>query len=152
MAHYDLRRPQKPLWGHNWEFQSKINQLIMNFLLEFQGDPIECYQTKNPTYTFIQTYTFVNFQRKVPPIRLFPPILIIIFKKISHLYFYSEPSSIRNSRVGFLQYKLETRTKHFDGQCKLDIFWKMILISKQSLISSEYTLPRSDSEWPFDQA
>ena len=54
---------------------------------------------KNPTYTFIQTYTFVNFQRKVPPIRLFPPILIIIFKEISHLCFYSEPSSIQNSRV-----------------------------------------------------
>ena len=23
--------------------------------------------TKNPNYTFIQTYTFNNFQRKVPP-------------------------------------------------------------------------------------
>ena len=55
---------------------------------------------KNPTYTFIQTYTFINFQQKVPPIRLFPPILLLIFKEISHLYFYSEPSSIRNSRVG----------------------------------------------------
>ena len=75
---------------------------------------------KNPTYTFIQTYTFVNFQRKVPPIRLFPPILLLIFKEISHLYFYSEPSSIRNSRVSsqFLEY-LEyttlpkTPSKHF---------------------------------------
>ena len=57
------------------------------------------FSQKNPTYTFIQTYTFVNFQQKVPPIGLFPPILIIIFKEISHLYFYSEPSSIRNSRV-----------------------------------------------------
>ena len=52
-----------------------------------------------PTYTFIQTYTFINFQQKVLPIRLFPPILLLIFKEISHLYFYSEPSSIRNSRV-----------------------------------------------------
>ena len=55
--------------------------------------------TKNPTYIFIQTYTFINFQQKVPPIRLFPPILSLVFKEISHLYFYSEPSSIRNSRV-----------------------------------------------------
>ena len=52
-----------------------------------------------PTYTFIQTYTFINFQQKVLPIRLFPPILLLIFKEISHLYFYSEPSSIWNSRV-----------------------------------------------------
>ena len=51
------------------------------------------------TYTFIQTYTFINFQQKVLPIRLFPPILLLIFKEISHLYFYLEPSSIRNSRV-----------------------------------------------------
>ena len=49
--------------------------------------------SKNPTYTFI------NFQQKVPPIRLFPPILLLVFKEISHLYFYSEPSSIQNSRV-----------------------------------------------------
>ena len=54
---------------------------------------------KNPTYTFIQTYMFINFQQKVPPILLFSPILLLIFKEISHLYFYSEPSSIRNSRV-----------------------------------------------------
>ena len=55
---------------------------------------------KNPTYTFIQTYTFINFQQKFPPIRLFPPILLLIFEEISHLYFYSDSSSIRNSRVG----------------------------------------------------
>ena len=34
---------------------------------------------KNPTYTFIKTYTFINFQQKVPPIRLFPPILLLIY-------------------------------------------------------------------------
>ena len=55
---------------------------------------------KNPTYTFIQTYTFINFQQKFPPIRLFPPILLLIFEEIFHLYFYSDSSSIRNSRVG----------------------------------------------------
>ena len=54
---------------------------------------------KNTTYTFIQAYTFISFQQKVPPIRLFPPILLLIFKEISHLYFYSDSSSIRNSRV-----------------------------------------------------
>ena len=54
---------------------------------------------KNTTYTFIQAYTFISFQQKVPPIRLFPPILLLIFREISHLYFYSDSSSIRNSRV-----------------------------------------------------
>ena len=34
-------------------------------------------------YAFIQTYTFINFQQKVPLIRLFPPILLLI------LYFQS---------------------------------------------------------------
>ena len=28
-----------------------------------------------------------------------PPIHLLVFQKISHLYFYSESSSIRNSRV-----------------------------------------------------
>ena len=56
-------------------------------------------EKKSHLYALIQTYTFINFQQKVPPIRLFPPILLLIFKEISHLYFYSEPSSIRNSRV-----------------------------------------------------
>ena len=54
---------------------------------------------KNTTYTFIQAYTFISFQQKVPPIRLFPPILLLFFRGISHLYFYSDSSSIRNSRV-----------------------------------------------------
>ena len=56
-------------------------------------------EKKSHLYALIQDYTFINFQQKVPPIRLFPPILLLIFKEISHLYFYSEPSSIRNSRV-----------------------------------------------------
>ena len=30
-------------------------------------------------YALIQTYTFINFQQKVSPIRLFPPILLLIF-------------------------------------------------------------------------
>ena len=71
----------------------------MNFLLEFQGDHIECYQKIPPILLFRPTYTFINFQRKVPPICLFPPILILFFKEIFHLYFYMEPSSIWNSRV-----------------------------------------------------
>ena len=56
--------------------------------------------SKNPTYTFI------NFQQKVPPIRLFPPILLLLFTEISHLYFYLEPSSIWNSRVFFFHIAL----------------------------------------------
>ena len=54
---------------------------------------------KNTTYTFIQAYMFIIFQQKVPPIRLFPPILLLFFREISHLYFYLDSSSIRNSRV-----------------------------------------------------
>ena len=57
---------------------------------------------KNPTYTFI------HFQQKIPPICLFPPILLLVFKEISHLYFYSELSSIRNSRVVFPDLKCTT--------------------------------------------
>jgi len=56
---------------------------------------------KNPAYTFIQTYTFISFQQKFPPICLFSPIFLLIFEEISHLYFYSDSSSIRNSRVGY---------------------------------------------------
>ena len=60
-------------------------------------------------YALIQNYTIINFQQKVPPIRLFPPILLLspisllIFNDFSHLYFHSEPSSIRNSRVVIYQ-------------------------------------------------
>ena len=49
----------------------------------------------------IPTYTFINFQEIFPPIRLFSPIFLLVFEEISHLYFYSDSSSIRNSRVGF---------------------------------------------------
>ena len=52
--------------------------------------------TKIPTYTLIQAYTFINFTEIFPPILLFSPIRLLVFQKISHLYFYSEPSSIRN--------------------------------------------------------
>ena len=64
------------------------NSRVLTFIKLYQMLP------KNPTYTFI------NFQQKFPPIRLFPPILLLIFEEISHLYFYSDSSSIRNSRVG----------------------------------------------------
>ena len=36
-------------------------------------------EKKSHLYALIQTYTFINFQQKVPPIRLFPPILLLIF-------------------------------------------------------------------------
>ena len=94
MTHFDLRRPTKPLWGHNWEnyftiyWNSNQTLLYLYWMLP-----------KNPTYTFIQTYTFISFQQKFPPICLFPPILLLVFEEISHLYFYSDSSSIRNSRV-----------------------------------------------------
>jgi hypothetical protein len=47
----------------------------------------------------IPTYTFINFQEIFPPILLFSPIFLLVFEEISHLYFYSDSSSIRNSRV-----------------------------------------------------
>ena len=58
---------------------------------------------KFPTYTFIQSYTFISFPENFLPIRLFSPILLLIFKEISHLFFYSDSSSIRNSRVGLVR-------------------------------------------------
>ena len=51
------------------------------------------------TYAFIQFYTFISFLENFPPIRLFSPILLLIFKEISHLFFYLDSSSIRISRV-----------------------------------------------------
>ena len=54
---------------------------------------------KSRLYALIWDYSFINFQQKVPPIRLFSPIFLLLFKEFSHLYFYSDPSSIRNSRV-----------------------------------------------------
>ena len=32
-------------------------------------------------YAIIRNYTFINFQEKVPPIRLFPPIRLLFFIK-----------------------------------------------------------------------
>ena len=55
---------------------------------------------KSCLYALIWDYSFINFQQKIPPIRLFSPIFLLLFKEFSHLYFYSDPSSIRNSRVG----------------------------------------------------
>ena len=34
---------------------------------------------KSHLYALIRNYTFINFQPKVPPIRLFPPILLLIY-------------------------------------------------------------------------
>ena len=36
-------------------------------------------EKKSHLYALIQTYTFINFQQKVPPIRLFPLTLLLIF-------------------------------------------------------------------------
>ena len=36
-------------------------------------------EKKSHLYTLIQTYTFINFQQKVPPICLFPLTLLLIF-------------------------------------------------------------------------
>ena len=44
-------------------------------------------------------YMFISFPEIFPPIRLFSPIFLLDFMEFSHLYFYSDPLSIRNSRV-----------------------------------------------------
>ena len=41
---------------------------------------------KSRIYALIWDYSFINFHKKVPPIRLFPPILLFIFE-LSHLFF-----------------------------------------------------------------
>ena len=62
---------------------------MLNYCWSF----IECYLPKIPTYMCI------NSQEIFPPIRLFSPIFLLVSEEISHLYFYSDSSSIRNSRV-----------------------------------------------------
>ena len=89
------------LWSY---FEATIGKIILQLLNSWSNSKqtllyLYWMLPKNPTYTFIQTYTFISFQQKFPPICLFPPILLLVFEEISHLYFYSEPSSIRSSRV-----------------------------------------------------
>ena len=52
-----------------------------------------------PMLPKIPTYMFINFQKKIPPIRSFSPIFLLVFEETSHLYFYSDSSSIQNTRV-----------------------------------------------------
>ena len=42
-------------------------------------------EKKSHLYALIQTYTFINFQQKVPPIHLFPPtILLVLVLSMAH--------------------------------------------------------------------
>ena len=82
--------PMAPIRNSDGDTHPNGKQIIYGPLLN---------ATKIPTYTFIQAYTFIRFQEIFPPILLFSPILLLVFQKISHLYVYSESSSIRNSRV-----------------------------------------------------
>ena len=41
---------------------------------------LENEKKKSHLYTLIQTYTFINFPKKVPPIRLFPPYYFLYFQ------------------------------------------------------------------------
>ena len=41
-------------------------------------------EKKSSLYELIWDYSFINFQQKVPPIRLFPPILLLIFVLLSN--------------------------------------------------------------------
>ena len=43
-------------------------------------------EKKSHLYALIWDYSFINFHKKVPPIRLFPPILLFIFE-LSHPFF-----------------------------------------------------------------
>ena len=47
---------------------------------------------KSHLYALIWNYKFIDFWQKVPPIRLFQPILLLIFSKKSPLYVYSHLS------------------------------------------------------------
>ena len=87
----------------------------------------------------IPTYTFINFQEIFPPIRLFSPIFLLVFEEISHLYFYSDSSSIRNSRVGKLcmiffcsfVYRLENQLEW--GLLLKLLTWQQLLLQLQAL-------------------
>ena len=74
------------------------------------------------------------FSKKVPPIRLFPPILLLIFKEISHLYFYSEPSSIRNFRVN---HSWSPLLSHQTWQIDSFLWSTYIVLSQESGIGYE---------------
>ena len=53
----------------------------------------------SPILLFRPIRLLISFQEIFPPILLFSPIFLLVFQKISHLYFYSESLFIRNSRV-----------------------------------------------------
>ena len=44
-------------------------------------------EKKSHLYALIWDYSFINFEQKVPPIRLFPPILLHIFELFHCLIF-----------------------------------------------------------------
>ena len=44
-------------------------------------------EKKSRLYALIWDYSFINFEQKVPPIRLFPPILLYIFELFHCLIF-----------------------------------------------------------------
>jgi hypothetical protein len=74
----------------------------------------------------IPTYTFINFQEIFPPILfLFSPIFLLVFEEISHLYFYSDSSSIRNSRREYMFITI------------LDIFLHALLLRPTRLLKSD---------------
>ena len=43
-------------------------------------------EKKSHLYALIWDYSFINLEQKVPPIRLFPPMLLYILE-LSHLFF-----------------------------------------------------------------
>ena len=86
------------------------------------------------------TYKFINFPEIIPPILLFSPIRLLVFQKSSHLYFYSEPSSIQNSRVHQILTLLTCQTiawavRNSDFQCRERFIRKLFFLKSQKSIN-----------------
>ena len=80
---------------------------------------------KFPTYTFIQSYTFISFPEKFSPIVLFSPIHLLFVMEFSHLNFYSELLSIQNSRImkvqsWFIRWYVDTMIQNSNYQAEND--------------------------------
>ena len=87
---------------------------------------------KSHLYALIQTYTFINFYQKVPPIRLFPPILL--------LFLYSHCPILLPFKTFLFILTLDDLRSHFEAtignlnqkliNCKRIFYWN----SKQTLL------------------
>ena len=99
MAFERLIRAAKDYFYYLWLLKDKKLSVYVNYVFKYRNHVIIAFYFGPPILLFSPIRLLV-FQKVPTPILLFSPIRLLIFQKISHLYFYSEPSSIRNSRVG----------------------------------------------------